>query len=562
MTRLRGLPAQLFLLTVLPLTLLLALIAFGGLALHQGAMRQMVGERDERATRAAAAALEEQLHRRAAAVSNLALHAAHVPPATALADSASFHGDFLGLAILGPDGAVLAADDPLWWEQLIRDQWPGIAGEPFAPLLLDPATGALIALAVAPVAGGGMAAGAFDPAILARDVLGRVVRPGDHSVAYLVAPDGSLLYRTGPADHSEPIGDHPGVAEALRGEIGTTFLDVRGGGLGDEIGGGNDHVVSYTPVAPVGWALVMEEAWQEMTDPMLRRTELAPFILLPALAVALAGLWFGARRIVEPLRELADRTSALGRGDFDAVREPVGGISEIRQLQGELAGMARRLQMAQQGLRDYLGALTAGQEEERRRLARDLHDDTIQSLIALNQRIQLARGRATGPAAEQLAEMEAMATATIGDLRRMTRDLRPSYLDDLGLVPALELLARDQTAALGIPVKFELIGDARRPSLDVELAFYRIAQEALRNVSRHARAGRAALTLEFTPERIALTISDDGVGFDTAGRVAELALGGHFGLLGARERAESAGARFEVESAPGRGTQIRVTSDE
>ncbi|MBK8909198.1 MAG: hypothetical protein IPM60_15350 [Rhodospirillales bacterium] len=95
MTRLRGLPAQLFLLTVLPLTLLLALIAYGGLALHQDAMRRMVGERDQRAARAAAAALEEQLAQREAAVRNLALHAVHVPPATALADSASFHDDFI-----------------------------------------------------------------------------------------------------------------------------------------------------------------------------------------------------------------------------------------------------------------------------------------------------------------------------------------------------------------------------------------------------------------------------------------------------------------------------------
>ena len=102
MTRLRGLPAQLFLFTILPLTLLLAAIAFGGLTLHQRAMRQMVGERDERATRAAAGALEEQLQRRAAAVSNLALHAAHVPPATALADLG--RGRFFGAFVVPAAG--------------------------------------------------------------------------------------------------------------------------------------------------------------------------------------------------------------------------------------------------------------------------------------------------------------------------------------------------------------------------------------------------------------------------------------------------------------------------
>jgi signal transduction histidine kinase len=552
MTRLRGLPVQLFLFTILPLTLLLAAIAFGGLTLHQRAMRQMVGERDERATRAAAGAIEEQLQRRAAAVTNLGLHLSHVSAEDALAASIPFRQDFVGLAIIGSDGSILATDEPDIWARVIDGSHLPSPGT--TTLFTDPENGEAVGLVTAPTRDGGMAAGAFDPAAIARDVLARVVRPGDHSVAYLVAPDGTLLYQTGPGDHSEPITDHPGVAEALRGEIGTSFLNTSG------VIGGEDHVVTYTPVAPVGWALVMEEAWQEMTDPMLRRTELAPFVLLPALAIALAGLWFGARQIVRPLQTLAERTTTLGRGEFDAVREPVGGIGEIRQLQGELVGMARRLQMAQQGLRDYLGALTAGQEEERHRLARELHDDTIQSLIALNQRIQLAQTRATGEAAAQLAEMGMMTTATIADLRRLTRDLRPSYLDDLGLVPALELLARDQSAALKLPVFFETSGEIRRPAPETELAFYRIAQEALRNVGRHASANRALISLDFSPEAITLTIRDDGTGFDPAERAAELALGGHFGLLGARERAEAVGARLEVESAPGKGTAIRVTS--
>jgi signal transduction histidine kinase len=172
----------------------------------------------------------------------------------------------------------------------------------------------------------------------------------------------------------------------------------------------------------------------------------------------------------------------------------------------------------------------------------------------------LARAGASGGAGAQLAAMEAQTKETIADLRRMTRDLRPSYLDDLGLGPALELLARDQSTALGIPVEFTSSGEGRL-SPDAELAFYRIAQEALRNVGRHARASRAGVALEFAPGRTTLTISDDGIGFD-AGRAAELALSGHFGLLGASERAEAVGARLEVDSASGRGTRIVVTSDE
>ena len=557
MNRARNLAPQLLIYTVLPLTLLLAAVAVGGLRLHQGAMRQMSGERNERAIRAAAAALEEQLQQRAAAVESLALHAAAVEPAMALADVAAFRADFRALALFDARGRLLAADDPAWWQALQAAQ-PALsatliagAAEPdpaarFLPLLADPVTGQRLAAVIAR-GSTALAVGLFDPAQPARAVIGRVVLPGDHAAAYLAAADGTLLFQAGDlGEHNEPD-VHPGVAEALRGEIGTSYRPVAG----------EEHIVSYTPVLPVGWALVLEEAWREMGGPLLRGTELVPFVLLPALAVALAGLWFGARQIVRPLQQLAANTTALGRGEFDAITRPVGGIAEIRLLQGQLATMAHRLQMAQQGLRDYLGALTAGQEEERRRLARELHDDTLQSLIALHQRIQLAQQTAAdATTAARLAEMATMSNEMMAELRRLARDLRPSYLDDLGLAPALELLARDATATLGLPVRFGLEGGARRLSPAAELAFYRIAQEGLRNIGRHARAGAASVTLAFEAAATTLTVADDGVGFDAAQRPAELAAGGHFGLLGAAERAEAVGARLTIDSAPGRGTRL------
>ncbi len=545
MSRIRNLPAQLLVFVILPLTLLLVAIAFGGLALHQRAMRQMVGERDERATRAAAASMEEQLERRAGVVTSLARHAEHAPPATALADNASFAADFVALAIFGPDGELLAADDPAWWAAAGFRPPPGLTAEGrYLSLIADP-RGDRVAPVAAATRDGGAVVGMVDPTVIARDALSRIILPGDHTLATVVAPDGAPLYQIGASGHSGPLTDHPGVAEALRGEIGTAFLDV----------GRDEHVISHSPVNPVGWGLVVEEPWREMTDPVLRRTELAPFVLLPVLAVALAALWFGVRQVVRPLQVLAARTTALGRGEFEAVAQPVGGIGEIRVLQGELMLMARRLRGAQQGLRDYLGALTQGQEEERHRLARELHDDTIQSLIALNQRLQLARTAADPALAGQLAEMEQLATDTIADLRRLTRDLRPSYLDDLGLAPALGLLAREATATLGIPVAFTSSGEPRRLPPPVELAAYRIAQEALRNAGRHARASHVTLALDFAADRATLTVTDDGVGFDAA-RVSELALGGHFGLLGARERAEAVGATLAVDAAPGAGTRV------
>jgi signal transduction histidine kinase len=206
-----------------------------------------------------------------------------------------------------------------------------------------------------------------------------------------------------------------------------------------------------------------------------------------------------------------------------------------------------------------LGAVTAGQEEERRRLARELHDDTIQSLIALNQRGQLAQMALDGhPALEQLTEMQGMVAQMIDDLRRLTRDLRPIYLEDLGLVPALDMLARDTSTILKIPVNFQIPGSERRLQPEVELALYRIAQEALSNVVRHAHASHAKVHLEFTEQVITLTITDDGCGFEVPESPAEMAPVGHFGLLGMQERAVLVGARLTIGSAPGQGTHVDV----
>jgi signal transduction histidine kinase len=221
--------------------------------------------------------------------------------------------------------------------------------------------------------------------------------------------------------------------------------------------------------------------------------------------------------------------------------------------------MARKVQLAQQSLRGYLGAVTTGQEEERRRLARDLHDDTIQSLIVLNQQIQLAQMSAPDETTTaRLAAMQQMTEQIVADLRRLTRDLRPIYLEDLGLVPALEMLVRDVSQVMGIPVSFTKTGRERRLAFPVELALYRITQEALSNVARHARANKAEVCLQFKDEEVSLTVLDDGIGFIVPESPAEMAPTGHFGLLGVQERAEAIGARLQIKSVPGAGTELIV----
>ena len=302
-----------------------------------------------------------------------------------------------------------------------------------------------------------------------------------------------------------------------------------------------------------------EEAWKIATDLTLEFTLFAPLVLIPPLLFALAALWFAAKQIIQPLQKLETKAAALAWGDFEAIKDSVGGISEVQHLQLELTEMSRKVRAAQEGLRDYIGAITSAQEEERLRLARDLHDDTIQSVIALKQRVGLAQKAVKDPSARKtLAELESLSEQTIENLRRMTRALRPIYLEDFGLVTALEMLARETSQNSGIQVEFHKRGEEQRLAHEVELTLYRMAQEALNNVVRHSQAKHAEVKIAFEAKGIELAISDNGIGFDVPKSPTDFAAYGHFGLLGIRERAELIGARLEVESTVGEGTNLRV----
>ncbi len=577
--RWRGLLLQLFGITVLPLTVLTLVIAFGSFTIHQRAMRALVGQRDERAARSIAGALGEQLGDRAAAVRSLAQRASSGASSADILSAADFLlSDFQsGLAFYTPTGtrlaytqnssttlseilpasaltrsatalstmALSATANPLLQDLLSRAGPQPVFSPPFA----DPRTRELDVLVAASAGNGPVAVGAFSATALARHSLADVFTPGDQASAFVVDAASQVIYQTGSLALSEDISRHPGVGRALRGESGTTYVQTASG----------EHVVAFSSVAPTGWALVIEEQWEAVTSPLLRTTEITPLVLVPALLLALVALWFGARQIVQPLQRLEAKATDLAWGQFEPIEQPVGGIAEIRRLQAELVHMAHKVRAAQDSLRDYIGAITQGQEEERRRLARELHDDTLQSLIALNQRIQLAQMTlADSPSASTLAEIQTLLEQTMADLRRFTRALRPIYLEDLGLVAALEMLAREVGQANHLQVDFRRAGPERRLSPEVELALYRMAQEALNNAARHAQASLASLNITFKSGAVIMTVSDDGRGFQVPASPTELAPSGHFGLLGLHERAELIGAHLEVQSAPGRGAQIIV----
>jgi len=212
----------------------------------------------------------------------------------------------------------------------------------------------------------------------------------------------------------------------------------------------------------------------------------------------------------------------------------------------------------QENLRYYLQQLTRTQEEERKRIARELHDDTIQNLIVISRRLdKLASGEGM-PAEESakiVADVKQQMQAALQSLRHFSHDLRPSVLDDLGLLPALELLAGDLERQR-VATNFEVTGEARRLLPEVEVMLFRIAQEAVRNIWRHAQASAAELTVEFSDTKVRVSISDNGMGFKLPQRPGDLASSGKLGLAGMHERVRLVSGTLTLKSAPGKGTTV------
>jgi signal transduction histidine kinase len=242
---------------------------------------------------------------------------------------------------------------------------------------------------------------------------------------------------------------------------------------------------------------------------------------------------------------------------LDAIARQLGlAADNVRHIEAE-RGAHREVADSRATLETYIQLAADAQEEERKRLARELHDETIQALV-------IARGdlRSTGQGAQtDLGRLSAAIAALdeiIADLRRFCRDLRPSVLDDLGLAQALDALTVELADRAGIDVSLTCEGTDARLDARSELILYRIAQEALRNVERHAAAAHAAVTLAVEPDKAFLRVTDDGRGFELRDDDAHLTDAGHLGLLGMHERAKALGAVLTIESDPGTGTLVEV----
>lgn len=365
------------------------------------------------------------------------------------------------------------------------------------------------------------------------------------------------------------------------------------------------HLIAYAPLLRVpGWGVVVE--LPQDTVLAAPRQLARRLILFGAGSVLLAAAvaWGDVLRVVRPLRVLTAaaerfslglldtpvslrRSDELGtlaaafetmrlrlrasldeieRGRRDLERRVAERTAQVEEQNRHLAALnaeAARLNAALRRQTDeraaLLGQVLGAQEGERERIARDLHDGVGQSLTAVLLSLEVLDEQLPdgGDVRARLAASRDMAAATLAELRALIAGLRPALLDDLGLVPALRASAAQRLEEQGVRVEFCADLPGRLPP-PVENTLFRIVQEALANVAKHAHARAVRVDLRLVDERVLATISDDGDGFDAERARADLARGEHVGLLGMRERAALLGGSLAIESAPGRGAVVRV----
>ena len=232
-------------------------------------------------------------------------------------------------------------------------------------------------------------------------------------------------------------------------------------------------------------------------------------------------------------------------------------LKHSRQDQSQLLEQSRHMQAQ---LRQLSHQILQAQEEERKRISRELHDEITQTLVGINVHLEtLAREARVTPKAlkQEIARTQRLVEKSVNIVHRFARELRPTALDDLGLIATLHSFMKDFMKRTGIRVRFTTVAAVEQLDSLKRTVLYRVAQAALTNVAQHAHASRVKVSIRKLPEAVRMDITDDGQSFEVE-RVLRAKRNRHLGLLGMRERVEMVGGVLRVESTPGQGTTIRA----
>ena len=565
-----GLRVQALLFTILPLAIMLALAVGAVFYAYQQVAEKLALSRDQELARVSAERLSENMAgfvRVLTTLANLDIVRGGDPALqkSALAQARDLLVDFDGgIMILNADGVVTITEpyrpDLLGQNLSAQSYFQNtrvLRSFTFSDIIQEAGSGEDIIVAAVPITSRD---GTFQGVLTGRFYV-RFQRIGEEiqklrvsnvSEAYLIDRNGRVIYHPDYSLISADFSQRRSVFNLMRGE--------QEGALIIEEPGKARQVVGYAIVGVTGWGLVIQEPWAAVVAPA--RISLQPIILALLIGVGLVAfiISWGVQRVILPIAEMAAYSRLVAGGDY-AVQVTPSAIRELRDLGNAFNEMVGQIARYQAGLRQYVAAITHTQEEERKRIARDLHDDTVQSLIAIGQRLEQARETVTEDpqnTIEQLRDLRKMITRTIDSVRQFSRDLRPTVLEDLGLVAALQYLVNELAQQDTIEVTLDVEGTAEGLPPDMEVTIYRIVQEALMNVRKHAQASRAQVQAQFLSRQVVVIIQDNGTGFAMPDETADLASIGNFGLMGLKERAQLFGGEMTIISQLGHGTIVKV----
>lgn len=283
----------------------------------------------------------------------------------------------------------------------------------------------------------------------------------------------------------------------------------------------------------------------------------AVFFCLGAAMIAAANYAI-MRNTFRPFAELTRAMATVHKGETVPRLDVEDGEPTLRDMAQAASEMLERIDGES---RAYSAKLFDSIENERRRIGRELHDETSQSLAASLLNLDVAEkalGSASPKATERIANARRLISHCLDQLKLLIHDLRPSMLDDFGLVPSLRWYVESHLGGSGVDVEIDLPAENRRLPSEVETALYRIAQESLGNVARHSGATRAVLSLEIQGGYAAMRVSDNGSGFEPGDVILDTEGRYGVGLLSIRERAELLRGTAQITSSPGHGTQVHV----
>ena len=376
---------------------------------------------------------------------------------------------------------------------------------------------------------------------------------GDAASFYWLDPHGDLVSGTGPAGAALPF------ATSLLSGFDQARLPASR--LAQLPPGGDETIISYARLPGGAGSLVLLEPWNRLTTPTFFLQSILIALLVLGTLFSLYTLSLSIGRVTNPITELADYARRAIPGSLFRPM-PEQGPAELRTLIKAFNQMVVQLAEQQTSLRQYAHKALLSQEEERQRLSHELHDGTMQDLVGLVQRVELCRSEMEHDpvlARRRLDELQELLQATLGDVRRISNALRPSILEDLGLPVALQSLCNDLEQQMSsIHCRFAVTGQERRLPPDLELAVFRVVQEALSNIRRHARqATHVTVELAFHEAELETLVRNNGPVFP-APDVHTLVRSGHLGLAGMYERARLFHGELTLSSDPSTGTTVSL----